>query len=291
MSDLSYLVAGAGGLIGSSLFEALKKSGAQVAGTTRRKERTGTGLRFLDLADGNNIDIGSGRCSVAFLCAGITSLAACEADPGRTRLVNVTNTLLLARKLLGSGAKVVFLSSNAVFDGGTPHPDENCARCPVVEYGRQKAEVEEGLLSMGGGDNIIIVRITKTLSARSGMASEFLKHLQAGNPCMAFTDLLMSPISLGHVTGSLLAIASSGLSGIFHVSGSEELSYADFAGRLAASIGADPSLVRQCSSSDAGVKVLFSPRYPALGMERTSGALGIPPEPLEEMLANLSGEN
>jgi len=218
------------------------------------------------------------------------SIAACEADPETTGRANVTGTIRLAKRLLASRTRITFLSSNAVFDGNSPHLDENSERCPSTEYGRQKAAVEQALLSLSNGvGRISIVRLAKTLSTGSGMAAEFLRHLAAGESCRAFDDLTMAPISVDYVVRALREIAANEMSGIFHLSGAEEMSYADFARRLANHIGASESLVRPCVSADAGVKVLFRPANPALGMARTRQLLQIEPEPIEHLLTSVAG--
>lgn len=216
-------------------------------------------------------------------------MAACEADPEQTCRVNVDNTMQLARKLLSSGTRIVYLSSNAVFDGKAAEPDEHAIRCPSTEYGRQKAAVEEGLLALPGStDAIAIVRLAKVLSPVSGQAAEFKKRLASGERCPAFDDLRMSPISLSNVSAALALVAAGEYTGIFHISGAQEITYAELARCMASTIGADPGLVQPVSSTAAGATVLFRPEHPALGMTRTSSILGIAPESVTTVLASFA---
>src|SRR5690606_26325829 len=98
--------------------------------------------------------------AVAFLCAAVTALRSCEADPAGTARANVEHTARLASMLVGRGAFVVFLSSNLVFDGSEPRRRADAPTCPATEYGRQKAAAEGALLAMGG---VSIVRLTKVV--------------------------------------------------------------------------------------------------------------------------------
>ena len=91
----------------------------------------------------------------AYICAGETSTLRCEENPEETRLVNVTNTIKLARRL----NNVVWLSSERVFDGATPYRKITDKLCPTTEYGRQKAETEKELLKMGA----TVIRLSKVL--------------------------------------------------------------------------------------------------------------------------------
>lgn len=284
----SYLVVGADGLVGAGLVALMEKVGAGVTATTRRHDAVGAKRLFLDLTDAEAKAFRPAGYSVAFLCAAITSIAACEDDPARTQQINVLNTVALAKTLLAAGTQIVFLSSNTVFDGTAAWPNEGTAYSPACEYGRQKAAVEQQFLRLSTPSvPVAIVRLSKVLTPRSGMVAEFLRHLAAGELCPAFDDLGMCPISLGYTTEALLAVARSGLPGVFHLAGEEEMSYAGFAQRLASHLGADPALVRPGSSAASAARVLFRPTYPGLGMQRTRELLGIGPEPTMHLMAAL----
>ena len=286
-----YLVVGADGLVGAGLVSLLEKGGAGVMGTTRRPEADGGGLKgrlFLDLASADMGEFRPAGYDAAFICAAITSMAACEDDPARTQQINVAGTVALAKRLLAEGTPLVFLSSNTVFDGAARWPNEDSLYSPSCEYGRQKAAVERQLLALTRPETpVAIVRLSKVLTPGGGMVAEFLRHLSAGEVCCAFDDLDMSPISLGYTTEALLTVARSGLSGIFHLAGEEEMSYAHFAGQLAAYLGADPSLVRPGPLAASAARVLFQPDHPGLGMRRARELLGIEPEPTTHLMAAL----
>lgn len=285
-----WVVVGGDGLIGSHLACLSEKISSQIILTTRRKDAGGSRV-YADLDEGHVADVLAAKPDVVFLCAAMTSMQACRENPEQSCRINVTGAVSLASQLVRQGAFVVFLSSNTVFNGLTDRPDEHEPYVPVTEYGRQKARAEQQMMAIpGAGEHIAIMRLSKVISPRAGMAVEFLRHFRAGESCQAFEDLKMSPISLGYVTDALLAIASRKLPGIFHLSGAEELSYSEFARRLAAHIGVKPELVKGVSAQSAGVDVLFSPKFPALGMGRTSALLGILPEPIERLLEEITVE-
>ena len=81
--------------------------------------------------------------SAAFLCAGRTKLADCEAHPAETELINVTRTTELARELGERGAFLVFLSTNLIFNGNKAFPTVEDTPKPTTAYGYQKAEAEK----------------------------------------------------------------------------------------------------------------------------------------------------
>lgn len=289
--NVKCLVVGGDGFIGSKLVERLHSLCSSVTATTKLGHGSSVKLDLsssLDISSWSNPSEGGW----VFLCAGVTSIAACDAEPRTSHEVNVANTLLLAKKLYASGARIIFLSSNAVFDGTTERPEEDAPYCPTTEYGRQKTATEKCLLGLSGGTgSVAIVRLSKVLAPTSGVTKDFMKRLASREPCPALNDLRISPISLSYTLDAILAIAMNEHSGVFHLSGTEEMTYADFARRLASCASINQDLVRPLSSEDLGVHVLFRPEHPALGMTQTGKLLGITPEPTAHLLTQLAARN
>lgn len=280
-----YLIVGGDGLIGSQLERDLLIQG-EVAASTRRLDCSSK--IFVDLSAGQIDAALAVNADVAFICAAMTNIKDCEADPRGSRKINVTETVRLIKSLAGSGCFVVFLSSNTVFDGQSPFPAEDASYSPTTEYGRQKVSVEQVIRNspdLAGG--VAIARLSKIVSSTSGFAAVFLRRLNAGEPCHAFDDLLLCPVSLGYICAGLIAIANVRQPGIFHLSGANEMTYAQFAGDLAKHAGAAPGLVVSGNSRDSNVSVLFRPQHPALGMVRTRQLLGLAPQEAPNLMNEL----
>lgn len=287
MKSATWLIIGGDGLIGRRLAGDARHFADEVVVSSRRP-KSHMGQVFADLACGDTEAVIATAPSVAFLCAALTNMKTCQAEPELSWRINVTETVKLAAGLMSRGSFVVFLSSNTVFDGNTPWPPENAPYAASTEYGRQKAAAEQQLLQLpGANERVAIVRLSKVLSAESGMAAEFIAHLRAGQRCRAFSDLLMSPVSLTYVVEALLEIGNKRCAGVYHLAGTEEISYALFARKLALHMDADPALVEVMKSFEAGVDVQFKPQHPGLGMQRTTATLNIAPEPLSHVLREL----
>ena len=283
-----WLIVGGNGLIGSFLADRCRATGANTVLSTRRQTAS-DGYLFGDLDGGKFATLVSADADVVFLCAAQTNMRECRDHPDQSYRVNVSGTVELAEQLIGNGAFVVFLSSNAVFDGATPWPDEQQVHSPVCEYGRQKSRAEDLLLTLPGArSRLAVVRLSKVLSRRSGIAADFLRRIRSNEACEAFDDLRMSPISLDYVANALIAIASRRLPGIFHLSGAEEVSYAEFASRLARHANANAALIRAVSSTVSGAEVLFRPAHPGLGMSRTRSELNMMPEDMSRVFTELT---
>ena len=280
-SRVEHLVIGADGFVGSALTEALMSSGASVMTTTRRKERTRPASILLDL---NHVEAFRNvvpAAVVAYICAAITSMKACEEDPSGTASINLTGTANLGHLLHAAGTFVILPSSNAVFDGSRPFLSPRTPDSPVTEYGRQKAGIERQLLSMGRAS---VVRFTKVVSGDLPLFREWMLSLKQGRPIYPLSDLLFAPVTLQFAVSVLEWAGRSRQEGIFHVSGEEDVSYGEFARRLASRMGADAGLVRPRSASQAGVALPTVNRFTSLGMQTKAGEFPFSPQPVEEVI-------
>jgi len=273
------LVVGGDSLIGRALLQRLRTEGLAVLGTSRRTGTAAGDLMHLDLA---NRPITPLAAKTVFMCAGITDLKRCESDPVGTRRVNVEATMALLEAAHAAGSRVVYLSSHAVFDGSRPMLTVDAPTSAVIEYGRQKAEVEQKVLALG--PRACVVRMTKVISSRVVLISKWLAALQRGEDICPFEDLVMSPISLRFLVSVLADHAGQG---IVHVSSQTQLNYAEFAANLVCVMGFPPDLVHPVKAREAGIELLYQPKFTTLGMEDTERRYGVGPQSLESVMADL----
>lgn len=292
----TYLVIGGDGLIGGFLYRTLRDHGIAAYRTSRRLD-SGDESIFLDL-EYSDFNVQSNHVlwsfiretrPIVFMAAGVTDLNECETAPEATWKINVENTLVIANELVRAGCFVVFLSSNAVFSGQQPFPSEHERPHPISEYGRQKAEVEARLQSLAGGSveggSVAIVRLTKVLPDTKGLVQSWIALLRDSTRIQAMDDYIFSPISLRFVTESLIKLASRQVGGIYHLSGSQDLSYYAFAQMLARASGAGLDLVESVKrSTDSTRESMEGSLYSALGMKQTLQKTGISPQSPEAVV-------
>jgi dTDP-4-dehydrorhamnose reductase len=269
------LIVGADGLIGRALKARLESEGVPTVGTTRRRDVVDDSCLFLDLAG----DVGSWECprpvGVAVLCAAVVKLADCERDPIGSRRVNVEASATLARLLAASGVFVVYLSTNQVFDGTRPLPKPTDPVSPLTQYGRQKVEVEQQVLSLANPG--AVVRLTKVLQPGFPLFRRWVEALSAGAQIQPFSDMVMAPVPLAFVAEVLARVVASRFSGILQVSAERDLTYAEAAQHIARRLGVDPGLVRPRSCTEAGLAAGTAPRSTALDIERLNRELQLQP--------------
>lgn len=263
------LVVGADGLVGGELFRRFSERGSTV-GTSRR---AGSNFLKLDLAEASSGWQLPEQVSLAFLCAAVTSLQGCRANPAASRQVNVANTRALAEQLVASGARVVFLSTGLVFDGTQPFWRESDAVNPRCEYGRQKVEAERALLAWG--ERVAVVRLAKVIAPGMLLFRRWAEELRAGRSIRPFSDYVMSPITLDFVAQVMGQLAARWAPGVLHVGADADVSYAAAAARLATRLGVSADLVQPTTSRAAGVDLEILPQFTTLGTSRLRTELGL----------------
>jgi len=129
---------GASGLLGQALMR--EWSGDEVAGLSSRQ---------VDIRDAQKVRklVEAARPHWIVLAAAYTDVDGCESHPEKALAVNRDGAVHVAAAAKHAGARLVFLSSDYVFDGKKTSPYETSdARNPQSVYGRSKAEAEVRLL-------------------------------------------------------------------------------------------------------------------------------------------------
>jgi len=260
-----FLIVGGDSEIGAAAYRAMKAQGVSVAATTRRRDRVASDRPFLDLAAPLDDWAPPPGTQAVCLCAAIARLSACADDPIASAHINVVQTLALVEKLLARGIAVLFLSTNQVFDGRTPHERADAPHSPVSEYGRQKARAEMALLrQLENGAPVAILRLAKVLSDAMPLIDGWIKDLTAAKPIRVFNDLALAPTPTDLVCTAIAALLQDRARGIFQLTGPRDVTYADLGGFLAAYLGVDQKLVNQTSARAAGLPEGATPRHTTL---------------------------
>jgi dTDP-4-dehydrorhamnose reductase len=284
---LHCLIVGADGSFGGALSSELLARGHGVTATTRRRARaTAGGPIYLDLAEAIPQ---LPQTDVAIICAAMARFDDCRRNPEFARRINVLAPLELARSLTKAGARVIFLSTSAVFDCRKPHVDEYEIPAPGSVYGQLKAEAEARLLELGS--QVSVLRMTKVMKPRTGILSEWIKTLGERKNVRAFDDHRFCPLPVGTVVRAIIDLIERGQGGIYHVSGAEDLSFADAARHLADQIGVTGSCVEAVHGVGNGITEEDLTPFTSLATDRLSKLSGfVPPRPFDVLQDIYGGE-
>jgi dTDP-4-dehydrorhamnose reductase len=268
--DLPVLVVGADGVLGAAVAARLAAGGTPVVGTSRRCT---AGMLPLDLAAAASSWQLPGRLHSAVLCAAVTSVAECRMQPAHARLVNVDATVDLAARLIAAGARVVFLSSNQVFDGAVPRTPADAAHCPRTAYGRMKAEAEIAILGLAA--STLVVRLTKVVHGDMPLFAGWRDAFEHGQPVRPFADLPLAPLAIDFAATAVTASLSCERGGVVQVSATHDITYADVARRLARAFGRPESLVVPVWAATKTEAIEYVPQHTTLDTTMLRERLGL----------------
>ena len=131
-----------------------------------------------------------------------------------------------------------------------------------------------------------VLRLTKVVKPNAGLLSDWIRTLGEGGRVRAFDDHRFSPLTVTHVVDALTALVEIGEGGIYHVSGAQDLSYAEAARFLARQIGVPDQLVEAVRAVENGLSEDDLTPFTSLATTRLSHLTGfVPPEPLEVLQA------
>ena len=239
------LVIGGTGLVGNALVRAWTARGADVAAATYHCHPT-SGFLQLDMQQAGAVTslMQKYRPDIVAVPAANPFVDYCERHPAETRKVNVDGTLNVARACRASGARMIFFSSDYVFDGLRGEYKEDDPPSPINEYGRQKADAEAGVLAMDSRN--LVLRTSGAYGWQwepKNFVLQIKTRLSLGQAMLVANDVQYNPTyveNLAEITASLVAADAAG---VFHVVGADKIVRYDFAVRAARALGLNPDLL------------------------------------------------
>lgn len=261
-----YLVTGAGGMLGTDLRSALEG-----------RDATFLGRAELDVTDAAAVDAAVAGHDVVINTAAYTKVDDAESHEDEARAINAVGAGLVAAAAARSGARVVQLSTDYVFDGTATTPyAEGAPRHPVSAYGRTKAEGEERVLA-AHPHGAYIVRTAWLYGEHGPNFARTMLRLAADKPSIeVVTDQVGQPTWTRDLAAQIMRLLDSDApAGIYHGTNGGTASWFDFARLIFELGGHDPERVHPTDSS-AFVRPAPRPAYSVLGHDGWFGA-GIDP--------------
>ena len=218
-------------------------------------------------------------------CAALAVLEACEADPVLAHQLNSEVPGKLAEHVARGGARLVHISTDAVFDGQRGGYSEADQPNPLSVYARSKLEGERAVAL--ANPQAIVARVNLfgwSLGGKRSLAEWFYNNLSAGRQVMGFTDVFFCPLLANDLAWLLLLMLENGLSGLYHVVASDCNSKYTFGLALARRFGFDENLITPASVEQGGLQAARSPHL-TLKADKLIAALGEKPPSIDAGLA------
>ncbi len=234
-------VIGGNGLVGSRVVELLedKYTFVQLSRTTGVDILQPETLKVLDDA---SIDL-------VLHMAAYTNVDGAEEDKdlgeqSQAWKVNVTGTKNIVEACLKANKKIIYISTDFIFDGEKGRYTEEDTPNPVNWYGKTKYEGEN--IVKESGLKYVIARIAypyRTAFEKKDFMRAIKSRLESGQTVKAVTDHIFTPTFIDDVAYAIEALIIGEKEGIFHIVGSQSLSPYEAALRIADSFGLDKKLI------------------------------------------------
>lgn len=232
------LIFGATGLLGKSLMR--EWSGDEVTGLSSGDVDIRDELRVRET-------VGAIRPDWIVLSAAYTDVDGCESKPELAFAVNRDGPVHVARAAKAVGAKLLFLSSDYVFDGKKTSPYEvGDARNPQSVYGRSKAEAELRLLETL--PECCIARTSWLFGNGGKCFPDTILKLAASRPALDVVDDQRGcPTYSVDLAAAIMQLCRKNACGIVHVTNSGNCTWYEFAREIIVDAGL-PTQVRPTTS-------------------------------------------
>ncbi len=244
------LLTGGGGFVGENIIRQTD-SEWEVHVIDQRKgevERPDLHWHVADLLDGDAL----GRLfseiepDVVVHTAAMSDIDTCEANPELAKRVNVGVTETIAELCRAHEAKMIYFSTDSIFDGKQGGYTETDSPTPLNVYAQTKVAGERTVMS-----NVpywVIVRPSLVMGLPVGDVGnsfmwKMIQSLKKGEPAAFPKGEIRTPVNVITLSRAVVELATRPISGHFHLSGNDSLSRFDMAVRICRKLGYPEELV------------------------------------------------
>jgi dTDP-4-dehydrorhamnose reductase len=157
------------------------------------------------------------RPDLVIHAAAMTDVDDCERQPDRTYRVNAAGTQNVAGSAQEAGARLIYVSSNYVFDGESPEPyHEFSPTRPVSVYGRSKLAGEETVRALCPSH--VIIRTAMLYDENGRNFVNTMLQLAASRPTLSVVaDQVGNPTYAGDLAEAIYQLIAQPAYGTYHL--------------------------------------------------------------------------
>ena len=256
---MKILITGANGLLGQHLVQELLHQQFTVVATSKGPNRLPFEpseqfrYRSLDITDELNLErvMEEERPDVIVHAASMTQVDECEKNTELCEKVNVYGTTQLLVDAEAFSKYIIYVSTDFVFDGlnGLYREDDDLR--PINFYGFTKMQAEAIMHTSEIPWAIVrtcLVYGNPLQGTRSNIVNWVRESLQEGEPIKVVSDQMRTPTYVGDLVKGLVEMIKRRSTGIYHLSGKEQLTPYQMALKTADHFSLDKSLITEVTA-------------------------------------------
>jgi dTDP-4-dehydrorhamnose reductase len=269
---MKVLVTGASGLLGNALLrEASQRSIIAVAAYNTHPLKSGLQM---DITEEAQVHATIRRVAPDYVIhtAAFTDVDACETEPRCAWDVNALGTKNVAEACEKHDARLIYISTDYVFDGEEGPYSEEAATHPINVYGESKLAGER--FTLDSSVNAVARVCVLYGPDKPNFVTWVINSLRSHTPINVVTDQYNTPTYVGDCARALLRMCELGITGVYHVSGREQLNRYAFACAIADVFALNKKLINE-TTTDTLQQRARRPMNSSLRVGRAERSLGM----------------
>jgi len=234
MDIVKVLITGASGMLGKALIFENKSSdmlyGVYLNSKVPKVNVKGISFLRCDISDGDDFykAVSGIVPDVIIHTAALTNVDLCEKEKELAYKINVVGTQNVVKFAKKVKAKLIYISTDFVFDGKIGNYDEDDFPNPINYYGFTKLKGEEISLVY---ESSLVIRTSifglNPLGSKPGIEG-IVENVKRGKKIYAPVDSFYSPISVNSLARIIYYLIEKDASGIYHIGSRERISRFEF---------------------------------------------------------------
>ena len=291
------LVTGSSGFVAASILDSASENW-QIHGIQRQKTQTLPDSITVHVADlTKSVEVSrifnQVKPDAVIHAAAIADIDYCQNHPDQARAINRDTSIHLADLCAESGARMIFCSTDTVFDGIKGNYSETDLPNPVNYYAETKVAAEEYITK--NLPQAVIARVALVIGlhlyhGKPTFLSKMMQALDAGKSLPFPENEIRTPVDVLALGQALVALAGNDFAGVIHLSGNDRMTRYQMARRIAAHLGYSADLIE---STDSAKLTDRATRPPDVSMLNTlaGNVLDTPMRGLDEAMTAILKQN
>jgi dTDP-4-dehydrorhamnose reductase len=283
--------------LGRQLFIKLLERNYDVVATAKDSSRSSqihnakAESHSLDITDGDAVNrmINELKPAVIIHAAAMTQVDQCELNKIDCWNTNVTATRFIVDAARECRSRIIFISTDFIFDGVHGPYKEDDLPNPINYYGSSKLAAEKAI--MESGVEWAIVRTVLVLGkSEDGQRQNILtwvkEKLEKGEKIKVVDDQVRTPTFVEDLADGIVLVLEKNAKGIFHIAGKDTLTPYEIATLTAEYLQLDSSLIERVDANSFAQAALRPPTTGFL-IEKARKSLGYQPHSFKEILSHV----
>ncbi len=271
------LIIGASGQVGKALMKKLLKN-FDVIGTYYSNQENGLlySLLHLNISDRDEVKaiFNKIKPDVVILTSALTNVDYCEEHKNIAEEINILGTRNVVEECKKINAKLVFLSTEYVFDGKNGPYTEKDKENPINVYGKTKLIGENIVKEL---ENYTIIRTVTVYNLgydKKNFLNQLILNLKANKETKVPSDQISTPTNADNLAEAITLLIIKDKRGIYNVVGSERISRYEFAVKAAKIFNLNADLIKPVKTSFLNQKAK-RPLNAGLKIDKLNNGTGI----------------